>query len=70
MNKLHKNNDNPIRNASGCLDLTAHDAIENLEKAEERHRKIFGLLYRMAELCGFHFEELVIKDNVTGKIWR
>lgn len=70
MNNNRKNSDNPIRNASGCLDLTAHDAIENIEKIEERRRKIFGLLYRLGELCGFHFEELVIKDNVTGKIWR
>lgn len=70
MNKTHKNNDNPIRNASGCLDLTAHNAIENLEKAEDRRRKIFGLIYRIAELSNFHIEEIVIRDNVTGKIWR
>jgi hypothetical protein len=65
-----KNSDNPIRNTSGCLDLTAHDAIENVAKAEDRRRKIFGLIYRIAELCDFYIEELVIKDNVTGKTWR
>lgn len=70
MNKPRKNNDNPIRNASGCIDMTAHDAIENLVQAEDRRRKIFGLIYRIAELCDFYVEELVIKDNVTGKVWR
>lgn len=70
MHNEYKNNTNPIRNASGCLDLTAHDAIENLEKAEDRRRKIFGMIYRIAELCNFHVEEIVIRDNVTGKIWR
>lgn len=65
-----KNSDNPIRNASGCIDMTAHDAIENTTYTDERRKKIFGLLYRLAELCGFHFEELAIKDKYTGKVWR
>lgn len=57
-------------NSSGCKDLTAYKAIENIE-SEERLRKLLKKIFRLCELYGFHLEErLVLRDKKTGKIWR
>lgn len=64
----------PRRNASGYLDLTAYEAIQNVEherESEERFRKLLGHIFYVCELAGFHLEErIVVKDVKTGKVWR
>ena len=61
-------------NASGCIDLTAYHAIENVErekKDEERLKKLLSTIFYLCDLAGFHIEErLVIRDKRSGKIWR
>lgn len=65
----HDNKD-PRRNGSGCLDLTAYEAIRNVDSAERFH-KLMGCLLRICELSDFSIEErIVLKDKRTGKIWR
>lgn len=65
----HDNKD-PRRNESGCLDLTAYEAIRNVE-ASERFHKLMGCILRVCELAGFSVEErIVLKDKSTGRIWR
>lgn len=59
------------KNAEGYLDLTAYDAMRNVEKEEERFRKLLDTIFSICELAGFHIEErIVIKDKKTGRIWR
>lgn len=64
----------PRRNASGYMDLTAFEAIRNVEReaeAEERFKKLLNTIFYICELAGFHIEgRLVIRDKKTGKIWR
>jgi hypothetical protein len=61
-------------NNSGCKDLTAYEAIENVErdrKDEERIKKLLATIFYVTDLAGFHIEErLVLKDKRTGKVYR
>ena len=57
-------------NGSGCKDLTAYEAIKNVEN-EERLRKLIKTICLVCELAGFSIENrIVLKDKRTGKIWR
>lgn len=64
----------PRRNASGYMDLTAYEAIRNVEReaeAEERFKKLLNTIFSIADLAGFHIEgRLTIRDKKTGKVWR
>lgn len=64
----------PRYNASGCLDLTAYEAIKRADEeaeAEARFRKLLGTLFYICDLAGFHIESrLEIRDKKTGKVWR
>lgn len=64
----------PRYNASGYKDLTAFEAIRNIDReaeAEERFNKLLNIIFSICELSGFHIEErIVIRDKKTGKIWR
>lgn len=64
----------PRRNASGYLDLTAFEAIQNIDReaeAEKRYKKLLSTIFYICDLAGFHIEgRLEIKDKKTGKIWR
>jgi hypothetical protein len=68
------NNNDPRRNASGCLDLTAYEAIRNVDReieADARFEKFLQTVFNIADLAGLHIEErLVVKDKKTGKVWR
>ena len=66
---------NDIRNASGCIDRTAYEAIRRVSKsASEERRKInrlVGGLLRICELAGYEFVGTMAFKNVdTGKVWR
>lgn len=62
------------RNASGCPDPTAYEAITNVmqeEMEKERFHKLLKAIFEICELSDFHLEErIVVKDMRTGKIWR
>lgn len=64
----------PRRNASGCLDLTAYEAIRNVDReadAEKRYKKLLSTIFYLCDLAGFHIEgRITIKDKKTGKVWR
>ncbi len=66
----HENKD-PKRNASGCLDLTAYEAIKNIDKESERFHKLLATIFSICELSDFAIEgRIVLKDKRTGKVWR
>lgn len=64
----------PRRNASGYMDLTAYEAIRNVEReaeAEERFKKLLNTIFYICELAGFRIEgRIVLQDKKTGKVWR
>lgn len=64
----------PRRNASGCMDLTAYEAIRNVDReadAERRCKKLLSTIFYICDLAGFHIEgRITIKDKKTGKVWR
>lgn len=59
------------RNAERYSDPTAYEAMRNIERDEERFRKLLDMIFTLCELSDFHIEErIVIKDKRTGKVWR
>ena len=66
-----KENGDPRKNAEGYMDLTAHDAIKNVEDEAEKFNKLKGCILRVCELAGYKFVgEIAVRDRKTGKIWR
>ena len=64
-------NNDPRKNASGCLDLTAYDAIKNIEDEQEKVHKVIGCIKRVCELAGFDIEgRITLVNKDTGRIWR
>lgn len=62
--------ENPKYNGSGCKDLTAYEAIENIE-SEKRLRRLLAVIFRLCDKAGFEVEErIILRDKKTGKIWR
>lgn len=70
---MYKGKD-PRRNASGYMDLTAFEAIKNVDReadAEARFKKLLSTIFYICDLAGFHIEgRLEIRDKKTGKVWR
>lgn len=73
--------DNPLRNEEGYMDLTPHDAIENIDREErekEREKreaarvtKLVHTVFNVCNLAGFDVaERIVLVDKRTGKVWR
>ncbi len=67
----------PRRNAEGYLDLTAYEALKNIEadvptvEEDQRFHKLLHTIFYLCELAGFQIEgRLVLKDKKTGRIWR
>ena len=63
---------NPRKNSEGYYDLTAFEAIQNLEREEEeRFHKLLHTLFYLCELAGFEIQErIVLVDKKTKKIWK
>ena len=65
----------PRYNASGCKDLTAYEALKNVEREEREKeakvKRLLTVLLYIADLAGFRVEgRIVLKDKKTGKVWR
>lgn len=72
-----KDKDNPITNQEGYMDLTRHDAVENIEKEERERReagrvtKLVHTIFYICNIAGFDVaERIVLKDKRTGRVWR
>ena len=60
----------PRRNGSGCFDMTAYEAIRNIDD-EAKFKKLLETIFNICELSGFHLENrLELRDKKTGKVWR
>lgn len=71
--EFSKNKD-PRKNAEGYPDPTAYEAIKRVyygDLEKEHFYKTIGCIRRIIELSGYSLEEnIVLRDNKTGKIWR
>ena len=65
----------PKRNASGCPDPTAHDALRPIAQAdtalEARTTRLIKALKTMIDLAGYDLvARIEIRDRESGKIFR
>lgn len=67
----------PRRNAEGYIDLTAYEALKNIEKHKHndddyvRFRTLLHSIFRLCEIAGFQIEgRIVLKDKRSGHVWR
>ena len=59
------------KNAEGYSDYTAYLAIKNLEKDEDRIKKLLGIIFYVCGLAGYKVQgRIVLIDKKTGKVWR
>ncbi len=71
MGKSHYNReDDPRYNGEGYLDLTAYEALRNIED-DARFQKLLHTIFYLCELAGFQIEgRIVLRDKRTGKVWK
>ena len=61
----------PRRNGSGCLDMTAHDALENIERDEKRVKKLISIIHGICTISGYRVENrIILRDVESGREWR
>ena len=59
------------RNASGCPDPTAYQAIKNIDREDENFHKLLHTIFYICNAAGFEIEgRIVLIDKKTGRIWR
>ena len=59
------------RNASGCPDPTAYEAIKNIDREDEDFHKLLHTFFKICEFSGFRIEgRIVLVDKATGKVYR
>ena len=64
-------NQNPKRNASGCKDPTAYEAIKHVSKEEQRFNELLKCLKFIVRSSGFDVVgRIVLVDRSTGREWR
>ena len=60
-----------VKNSEGYKDLTAYQAIRNIDKEEEKFQKLLNVIFDICELSGFKIEgRIVLVNKKTGRIWR
>ena len=70
MGSEYRREDDPRRNGEGYLDLTAYEAIRDVE-SEERFHKLLHTIFYLCELAGFQIEgRVVLRDKRTGRVWK
>ena len=61
----------PRKNASGCSDLTAYNAIQNVDEEEEEFKKLLRTLRYICNVAGFEFDGRVcIRNKESGRVYK
>lgn len=61
---------NPKRNSEGYLDLTAYEAMNNIDE-KEMVRKLLLKVSRICERAGYRVEgRITLRNKKSGKVWR
>ena len=61
----------PRKNASGCSDLTAYNAIQNIDEEEEEFKKLLRTLRYICNVAGFEFDgRICIRNKESGRVYK
>ena len=61
----------PRKNASGCSDLTAYNAIQNIDEEEEEFKKLIRTLRYICNVAGFEFDgRICIRNKESGRVYK
>ena len=61
----------PRKNASGCNDPTAYNAIQNIDEEEEEFKKLFRTLRYICNVAGFEFDgRICIRNKESGRVYK
>lgn len=59
------------KNSEGYSDPTAYAALRNINRDEDRYRKLRKVILSICDVAGFEIRDpLVLIDKKTGKVWR
>lgn len=69
--------EDPRKNASGCWDLTAYDAIKNIDNKDKKSvrdyifDRLLKSIFKLCDKSGFKIcNRIVLQDKKTGKIYK
>ncbi len=61
----------PRKNASGCSDITAYNAIQNIDEEEEEFKKLLRTLRYICNVAGFEFDgRICIRNKESGRVYK
>lgn len=64
-------NKDPRKNASGRNDLTAYQAMKNIDEEEEAFKKLFRTLRYICNVAGFEFDgRICIRNKESGRVYK
>lgn len=59
------------KNSEGYSDPTAYAAMKNVNREEDRYRKLRRALISICDVAGFEIQgPLILMDKKSGKVWR
>lgn len=59
------------KNSEGYPDPTAYAAMRNMNREEDRFRKLRRTILTICDIAGFEIRgPIVLMDKKTGKVWR
>lgn len=59
------------KNSEGYSDPTAYAAITNINREEDRFRKLRRIILNICDMAGFEIRgPLILVDKKTKKVWR
>jgi len=59
------------KNASGCSDPTAYQAMKNIDEEEEAFKKLFRTLRYICNVAGFEFDgRITIRNKESGRVYK
>lgn len=62
---------NPKLNGSGCKDLTAYEAIKNVDKLPDMVTQLLKIIKNLANICGFEvIGRIGLRNKTSGKEYR
>lgn len=68
---MEENNRDEFKNASGCADPTAYQAIRNADEEYARFYRLLKTIFSICNIAGFRLEgRITLVDQRTGRIWR
>lgn len=60
-----------MKNAEGYSDPTAYAAMRNIDREEDRSRKLRRAILNICEVAGFEIRgPIILVDKKCGKVWR